>query len=200
MRLPKTEKLAKHSEALRGRYPSPDMAPQLAFLVADTRVAFGSLLTFCSVSAEEISNHSDATNAAVANDGLKRSYPKTHVNYWKVRLEHRTYRRDEITFVVSAWSIRIHFKGFRKSFDLETANREEAAVKARDIYLSLVAKGWSATINELAPQASQPADPFSNSSKVGEFLAEVERTANLKPKTFRCYAQGLRQLAARFFS
>src|SRR5436309_4371876 len=31
---------------------------------------------------------------------------------------------------------------------------------------------------------------------IGEFLAEVERTSSLKPKTFRRYAQCLRRVAA----
>lgn len=92
--------------------------------------------------------------------------------------------------------VRIHFKGIRKSFDLETANKEAAATKARDLYLSLLAKGWSATINELAPQGMPPIEMSSDSATVGEFLVEVERTASLKPVTFRQYAQALRQLAA----
>src|SRR5689334_3462364 len=97
-----------------------------------------------------------------ADSGSQRSYPKTHVNYWKARLEHRSYTRDGETFEVPEWSVRIHFKGIRKSFDLETANKEEAAVKARDIYLSLVAKGWSSTLNELTPQPIQPTEIISS--------------------------------------
>src|SRR2546425_11002618 len=101
------------------------------------------------MSAGNIAEDSNGTDAVTLT---KRFYPKTHANYWKARLEHRTYSRDGKTFEVAEWSVRIHFNGIRKSFDLETANKEEAAVKARDIYLSLLAKGWSATINELAPQ------------------------------------------------
>lgn len=135
-------------------------------------------------------------NTTVAASVAKRLYPKTHANYWKSRLEHRTYTRDGKTFEVAEWSVRIHFKGIRKSFDLETANKEEAAAKARDVYLSILAKGWSATVNELSPQPLPPVEVSSHSATIGEFLAEVERTANLKPRTFRQYAQGLRQLTA----
>ncbi len=49
--------------------------------------------------------------------------------------------------------MRIHYKRVRKSFDLETANKEEAATKARDIYVSLVAKAF------------QPVKKFTNSEK-----------------------------------
>jgi hypothetical protein len=62
----------------------------------------------------------------------RRFYPKTHANYWKSRLEHRTYSRDGKTSEVAEWSVRIHYKGIRRSFDLETASKEEAATKARD--------------------------------------------------------------------
>ncbi len=126
----------------------------------------------------------------------RRLYPKTHANYWKARLEHRTYTRAGQMFEVAEWSVRIHFKGVRKSFDLETANKEEAAAKARDLYLSILAKGWSVTISELSPRQMPSVETSGDCATVGEFLAEVERTANLKTRTFRQYAQGLRQLAA----
>ena len=57
-------------------------------------------------------------------------------------------------------------------------------------------KAWSATINELAPKPVALAEIDSVSATLGEFLAEVERTANLKPRTFRYYGSCLRQLAA----
>lgn len=129
--------------------------------------------------------------------GMKRLYPKTHANYWKSRLEHRTYSRDGQMCEVAEWSVRIHYKGIRRSFDLETANKEEAAAKARDIYLSLVAKGWSTTLTELAPQPMAPVNAQEGSTTVGEFLAEVERTSTLKPKTFHRYAQYFRMMAAQ---
>ena len=88
------------------------------------------------MSAGAVLSDSNLREAVAAEIAAKRFYPKTHANYWKSRLEHRTYSRDGKTFEVAEWSVRIHFKGIRKSFDLETANKEEAAVKARDIYLS----------------------------------------------------------------
>ncbi|HEV2394764.1 MAG TPA: hypothetical protein VG146_20630 [Verrucomicrobiae bacterium] len=148
------------------------------------------------MSAGNIADDSNGAAAAATETATKRFYPKTHANYWKSRLEHRTYSRDGKAFEVAEWSVRIHFKGIRKSFDLETANKEEAAVKARDIYLSILAKGWSATVNELAPQLVPLAEIGNDCATVGGFLAEVERTANLKPKTFRYYGSCLRQFAA----
>jgi len=144
-------------------------------------------------------SNTERTNSESARGSgeARRSYPKTHANYWKSRLEHRTYTRDDKTFEVAEWSVRIYFKGIRRSFDLESANKEEAATKARDIYVSLVAEGWSATLAELTPQTMVPIDANEGSPTVGEFLTEVERTSNLKPKTFRRYAQYFRMLAAQ---
>src|SRR6266550_6191711 len=132
------------------------------------------------MSASELIEQTNAPSAIAKEREAKRSFSKTHANYWKARLEHRTYTRDGKTHEVPEWSVRIHFGGNRKSFDLEAGNKEEAAAKARDIYLSLVAKGWSATVNELAPPPVAVAEIDSDSATVGEFLAEVERTANLK--------------------
>jgi hypothetical protein len=81
-------------------------------------------------------------------------------------------------------SVRIHYKGIRKSFDLEIASKEEAATKARDIYLSIVAEAWSATLAGLAPQLLPPVNVMEVNPTVGEFLAEVERTSILKPRRF----------------
>lgn len=132
---------------------------------------------------------------ARADVETKRTYPKTHANYWKSRLEHRTYTRDDKTFEVAEWSVRIFFRGVRRSFNLGSANKEDAATKARDIYLSLVAKGWSATVAQLVPKSEVVRNE--SGATVGEFIAEVERTSNLKMKTFRRYAQYFRMLAAQ---
>jgi len=127
---------------------------------------------------------------------MRRFYPKTHANHWKTKLEHRTYSHDGKMCEVPEWSVRIQFEGIRRSFDLETASKEEAAAKARDIYLSLVAKGWSATLAELTPQPMTPVSVGEGNPTVGEFLAEVERTSTLKPKTFHRYVQYFRMIRA----
>jgi len=49
----------------------------------------------------------------------------------------------------------------------------------------------------VTPEQSTIAVAGQLSRTVGEFLAEVERTSNLKPKTFRRYAQYFRMLAAQ---
>jgi integrase len=91
----------------------------------------------------------------------------------------------------------MEYGGIRRRLALGTAIKEEAALKARDIYLSIVAKGWSATLAELAPQPVTAVNVTEGNPTVGEFLAEVERTSTLKPKTFHRYAQYFRMMAAQ---
>ena len=126
-----------------------------------------------------------------------RFIPKTHVAFWRARVERRTYEYEVKTLEVPEYSVRMKFGGIRKRLALGTALKEEAALKARDIYLSLVAKGWSATLAELAPKSAVGAVRSEVGPTVGEFIAEVERTSNLKTKTFRRYAQYFRMLAAQ---
>src|SRR6266496_1717738 len=76
-----------------------------------------------------IFSDSNSTDAAAAEIATKRSYPKTHANYWKSRLEHRTYTRDGKAFEVAEWSVRIHFKGVRKSFDWKPRKRRRRQLR-----------------------------------------------------------------------
>ncbi len=129
-----------------------------------------------------------------------RSVPKTHVGFWRARVERRTYIYQGKTVEVPEYSVRMEFGGIRRRLTLGTALKEDAALKARDIYLSLIAKGWSATLAELAPKSTESTvetGAKSGDPTVGDFLCEVQRTSNLKPKTFRRYAQYFRMLAAQ---
>lgn len=67
-----------------------------------------------------------------------------------------------------------------------------AAIKARDIYLSLVASGWEATLAKYKP------DPIAkpNVCTVGEFLADVKNRSHLKLPTVRRYAVKLRKMVS----
>ena len=74
----------------------------------------------------------------------RRGVAKTHSDFWKVRLERRCYTHRGKLVEVNEWSIRIQHLGRRKGFALGTNNKDAAAIKARDIYLNIVAKGWDA--------------------------------------------------------
>ena len=51
--------------------------------------------------AENIADDSNGADAEVAETATKRFYPKTHANYWKSQLEHRSYSCDGKAFKVT---------------------------------------------------------------------------------------------------
>ena len=121
---------------------------------------------------------------------------KTHSDYWKARLEHRCYTLQGKLVEVNEWSIRIQHLGKRKGFALGTNNKDAAAIKARDIYLNVVAKGWDATEKQFNPEMIVRKD----APTVGDFLAAVDDKSGLKPKTFRNYSTCMRFIVADIFN
>src|SRR5437867_457321 len=105
---------------------------------------------------------------------MAQSTPKTirrvgrsHVDYWMPRLKKRSYLDGEGRFVeIPEWQIRIAHLGRREWFNTGTANKAAAAEKARRIYLSLISKGWQATLEQFKPDMQVSKDGCS----VGEFL------------------------------
>ena len=72
---------------------------------------------------------------------------KTHQDYWKSRLIHCTFRgRDGENYTPPEFYARMFHLGRESRFCLDTANQAAAAIKARDIYLSLLSAGWEATL------------------------------------------------------
>ena len=125
----------------------------------------------------------------------KRNLPKTHKDFWKERLEHRCYTLEGQLHEVNEYSIRIQHLGKRKSIALGTSNADAAAIKARDYYLTIVAKGWEEAEAEFNPQMIISKDD----PTIGDFLVEVEAKANLEPKTFRNYAGYFRRIVGDIF-
>jgi integrase len=131
-----------------------------------------------------------------AADPVRRSAAKTHRDYWKERLIRHSYTHQGKLIEVNEWSIRIQHLGKRRSFALGTNNKDAAAIKARDIYLSVVAKGWEATEEKFNPgMVVRRDDPT-----LGDFLEEVRTKSTLKPKVFRNYSGYFRRIVADIFS
>jgi integrase len=118
---------------------------------------------------------------------------KTHQEYWKPRIKHRTFRDGRGTIVAAPeYSVRMFHLGRESWFNLETANQSTAIIKARDIYVSLVSVGWDATLAKFKPSSIAKADVCT----VGEFLVDVQARSHLKPMTVRRYAVKLRKMVA----
>src|SRR5258708_2723541 len=122
--------------------------------------------------------HSGQEVAKKENSTSPRSQvAKTDRDFWKNRLERHCYTHGGKLAEVNEWSIRIQHLGKRKSFALGTNNKDAAAIKARDIYLAVVAKGWEAAEALFNPEmVIRKDDPT-----LGNFLHPSEQKSELKP-------------------
>ena len=89
------------------------------------------------------------------------TFRKSDIRYWQRAIFRQTYRRDGQTLVTRNWAMKIAHEGRRETFPLGTANNAAAAARAREIYLSLAANGWDATVAKF--KRSRPAAPFCRS-------------------------------------
>lgn len=129
----------------------------------------------------------------------KASYGKTDVRYWPAKLKKRSYKGPDGKLVqIPEWQVRLFSGGREAWFNLGTPNKDFAAAKARDIFLSIQASGWDATLAQYKPSA-EATDVKAEPPTIGEFLRAVETTSGLKTKTFKDYAQALRTIAAGVF-
>lgn len=111
---------------------------------------------------------------------------KTDVRFWYDRL----FKRGDS----SDWQVQIGFAGDQERFPLKTPNKESAAAKAKEIYLTLHAKGWEATRALFKPWTNQV--QRIDSPTVGEFLTAVETFGGINPITFKSYSRKFRRLVA----
>jgi integrase len=120
-----------------------------------------------------------------------KQYSKTDVRYWRQKLEKRGSGQD--------WHARIAFQGLRERFPLKTANADEAAAKARDIYISLHKEGWGTTKEKFKTWRASTRDP-SLAVTVGEFIEAVRAVSAVRSTTFLTYERKFRLLVAQIVS
>ena len=70
---------------------------------------------------------------------MKNNYSKTDVRHWANKVAFHTAESR-------TYSAHIQFRGERKRVGLHTADKDEAAAKARDFYLDLRANGWEVAL------------------------------------------------------
>ncbi len=97
-----------------------------------------------------LENNGDTKNGTVTGQTNGTDKPsritKTHSDYWKSRILRRTFQdRHGKTGMSPEYSVRLRHLGEDTYFNLATPNQAAAAVKARDIYVFLIANGWAAT-------------------------------------------------------
>jgi integrase len=126
-----------------------------------------------------------------------RRLPKTHQDYWFSRLRKRGYKdRAGRSVEVPEWQVRLKQDGREAWFNLGTANQAAAAVKARDIYIFVLANGWDAALAKFKPESDTA--PRLNLT-VGGFLDAVKATGYLRLRTFLNYQNCLRTIVSEMF-
>ncbi|MGV3773627.1 MAG: tyrosine-type recombinase/integrase [Verrucomicrobiales bacterium] len=124
-------------------------------------------------------------------------HSKSHQDYWKAKLRKRSYKTGDGQLVeIPEWQVRITFEKREAWFNCRTTNKAEAAIKARDIYLTIVAPkpagGWEVALKKFKPESAKK---FSDPT-VGQFIEELEKKAEIKPMTFAIYTRKFRSLVA----
>lgn len=142
-----------------------------------------------------VQNSQSGTEVAQSGTDKIRRVGKSHVDYWSPRLKKRSYPWEGKTIEIPEWQIRVAHLGRREWFNTGTANKAAAADTARRIYLSLISKGWQATLGEFKPDMQVSKDGCT----IGEFLDQVKAVSGLKPVTYEIYAKKFRSLVAGAF-
>jgi integrase len=129
------------------------------------------------------SGRSEYKNENIQNS---RGLSKAHLRYWEEAIFQRRPGGN--------WWVQIQHAGRREKLSLGTPIKAPAAARARDIYHTLLAKGWDETLAEWRPQSV----PRSNTT-IGDFLAELKAKADLKPQTLEGYAKAFRKIVSDIF-
>ena len=129
----------------------------------------------------------------VSATAKKGKWSKGDARHWTGRLFKNSFTSGDQLRQTADWCVRIAHKGKRQTFNLGTPNAEAAASRAVAIYRSIVGAGWDAALLEHKPQAAPKA---AKPATLGEWLAAVKATAELRATTFTTYAQSLRQIMA----
>jgi len=142
-----------------------------------------------------VRNSGNGTEVEQSGTDKLRRVGKAHVDYWPPRLKKRSYVWEGKEVEIPEWQVRVAHLGRREWFNCGTANKAAAAEKARKIYLSLISKGWQATLDAFKPDMQVLKD----GPTVGGFLEQVKAVSGLKPVTYEIYSKKFRSLVAGSF-
>jgi integrase len=148
---------------------------------------------------EEIRNGSEPKKRVSTAQAkpLTHSFGKTDLRHWKERIFRPVYSRGGEEHESPNWAVEIQHRGRRHRWSLETPNRDAAAARAREIYLSVLSTGWEATLLKFRPEQA-PREKQKNVT-LGEFLQEVSAKSDGDPRTLAGYARVLRKIVADIF-
>ena len=115
-----------------------------------------------------------------------RPRPKTELLYWAERISFQT-------AASRTYSVQIQFDKRREIINLRTANKEQAAIAARDFYRQLLASDWDEALRR---HKGIPAVEKKVNVTIGEYLDAVHEKSLIHPKTVESYSAALRKIAS----
>ena len=119
---------------------------------------------------------------------------KNHPQFWYSRLFKPQYTRGSETLTSPNWAARVQHAGQRRIVALWTANKQEGAQRAADLYRGLQADGWDKALARLRPEEKPVrTDP----TTVGSLLEHIEGLQVVGVRTFCGYASCMRWFAAK---
>jgi integrase len=125
--------------------------------------------------------------------GNQAKFAKTDVRYWRSKVFKPFYVEAGKRCQVEHYSVRMQWQGKRQSFPCLSGNLEAAATRAKKIFMSLQDRGWEATLKEFSPTHGKPERGVLT---VGEYIAEVAKVTETKPRTLADYARTFRRIVA----
>ena len=105
---------------------------------------------------------------------------KTHSDHWLKKVFRPKFRTKEGVRESPLFSVKIQHAGRRETISLHTSNTADAARKAKQAWVKIVANGWEIALIEFKPETHKAPEHFST---VGEFLAFVELNHLYPPDT-----------------
>jgi integrase len=134
---------------------------------------------------------------------LQKTYPKTDVRYWRERVYKPVTARGGANIESEHFAVQIQHRGPRKTLSLKTANREEAAQKARRMYLDLVAGGWDLLFQKHRPKPPESLEKketslFGEKDPItfGQYVALIRSKNLIAARTLDGYVPRLRRIIA----
>lgn len=112
-----------------------------------------------------------------------RQQSKDQLAYWRSKLRRVPESPN--------WYIELQRHKVRHKISLETSNRDAAVSLARDVWRFVQMHGWVEYFKRFRPAAVPEINPT-----IGAFIAAVERTSDLSPKTLQTYIRRLRMITS----
>lgn len=132
------------------------------------------------------------TNYALA----RMSLAKSHQKYWEDRLKRRSFTLAGGEKYESAeYSVRISVGGKPEWFNLESANKNTASAKARDIWIFSRSHTRAEVLEEFKHKTEVPETKIKHPT-VGDLICELGALNLIKPRTLATYSRKFRSVAA----